>query len=62
MHVQRAKGNRDEAGRAFAKVGTFFAFGNIADRLATEALKAMQSGHVNGLLVVEENGMLIGGK
>lgn len=31
-----------------------------ADRLATEALKAMQSGHVNGLLVVEENGMLIG--
>ena len=25
-----------------------------ADRLATEALKAMQSGHVNGLLVVEE--------
>ena len=31
-----------------------------ADRLATEALKAMQSGHVNGLLVVEENGVLIG--
>lgn len=31
-----------------------------ADRLATEALKAMQSGHVNGLLVIEENGMLIG--
>lgn len=31
-----------------------------ADRLATEALKAMQSSHVNGLLVVEENGMLIG--
>lgn len=31
-----------------------------ANRLATEALKAMQSGHVNGLLVVEENGVLIG--
>ena len=31
-----------------------------ADRLATEALKAMQSSHVNGLLVVEENGVLIG--
>ena len=31
-----------------------------ADRLATEALKAMQSGHVNGLLVVKENGVLIG--
>ena len=31
-----------------------------ADRLATDALKAMQSGHVNGLLVVEENGVLIG--
>ena len=31
-----------------------------ADCLATEALKAMQSGHVNGLLVVEENGVLIG--
>lgn len=31
-----------------------------ADRLATEALKAMQSGRVNGLLVVEENGVLIG--
>ena len=31
-----------------------------ADRLATEALKAMQIGHVNGLLVVEENGVLIG--
>ena len=31
-----------------------------ADRLATEALKAMQSGHVNGLLVIEENGVLIG--
>ena len=25
-------GNRDEAGRTFAKVGTFFAVGNIADR------------------------------
>ena len=30
------------------------------DRLATEALKEMQQNHVNGLLVVEGDGMLVG--
>lgn len=31
-----------------------------ADKLATEALKQMQQNHINGLLVVEENGLLTG--
>ena len=45
-----------ESGRHHARLSETIS----ADRLATEALKAMQSGHVNGLLVVEENGVLIG--
>ncbi|QEY24957.1 KpsF/GutQ family sugar-phosphate isomerase [Neisseria animalis] len=31
-----------------------------ADKLATEALKLMQASHINGLLVADGNGMLIG--
>lgn len=31
-----------------------------ADRLATEALKQMQQNHINGLLVVEDDGVLVG--
>lgn len=31
-----------------------------ADKLATEALKQMQQSHINGLLVVDENGLLLG--
>ncbi len=31
-----------------------------ADKLATEALKHMQQNHINGLLVVEEDGLVVG--
>ncbi len=31
-----------------------------ADKLATEALKQMQQSHINGLLVVEEGGLVVG--
>lgn len=31
-----------------------------ADKLATEALKQMQQNHINGLLVVEEDGLVVG--